>query len=258
MNAAWLENIDKYLHNEMSDEEQLQFELELANDAELASVFNVYRTVETETRNDEKYKSNELALKGSIKKLNEVYFKTQVKQPGKIIQMKKRKLYKMIGAIAASIIVIVCCYFLFFTDKQNGQQLAKNYINSELIQISPKMDGAADNLQKGIDAYNSKDYTTALALFKQVANSQPQNSQAKKYTGLVYLVTNKYDKALETFDELAAMQGLYSNPGMFLKAVTLLKRDNEGDKEKAKQLLQQVVNENAEGSNEASQWLEKM
>jgi hypothetical protein len=60
---------------------------------------------------------------------------------------------------------------------------------------------------------------------------------------------------LQCFNELAAKKELFSNPGMFLKAITLLQRNQPGDREQAEQLLQQVIDEKADGSKEAERWL---
>ena len=53
------------------------------------------------------------------------------------------------------------------------------------------------------------------------------------------------------------LKNKYSNPGMFLKAVTLLMRNEQDDKAQAKLLLEQVVNKNEEGSKTALEWLKK-
>ena len=92
---------------------------------------------------------------------------------------------------------------------------------------------------------------------KSLAKNNPTNSEAKKYAGIVSLRLNNYDKALEYFTMLATDTGLYSNPGKFYKAITLLKRNKDGDKEAAKLLLEEVRDENLEGKNEAEEWLEK-
>ena len=84
-----------------------------------------------------------------------------------------------------------------------------------------------------------------------------QNSDAKKYTGLTYLQQGNYDKAIEQFDALSNMK-LFSNPGDFLKAVSLLERNSPGDKEAAKKLLQKVANNKEEGSEKAQDWLTKL
>jgi hypothetical protein len=94
-------------------------------------------------------------------------------------------------------------------------------------------------------------------LFEWVARNAPDNSDAKKYAGLVFLATGDYDSALARFDELAAMKGLYSNPGLFLEAVTLLQRNRKEDLPRARPLLEQVVREKLEGSEQAEEWLKR-
>ncbi|MEJ7681331.1 MAG: hypothetical protein WKG06_26470 [Segetibacter sp.] len=64
-------------------------------------------------------------------------------------------------------------------------------------------------------------------------------------------------KLLQQFDELAERKDLYINQGLFLKAITLLQRNGQGDKAQAKALLERVARENAAGSKEAKKWLEK-
>jgi tetratricopeptide (TPR) repeat protein len=145
----------------------------------------------------------------------------------------------------------------FFTSSDTPQKFADNYIKNNYSQLSQNMDASTDSLQQGIAAYNKKDYDKALLLFQNVYNTHPDNSDAKKYIGFVHLVRKDYDKALVHFDELAQKKGLFSNPGLFLKALTLLERNKENDKATAKKLLEQVMQENLEGKKEAEDWLKK-
>ena len=84
------------------------------------------------------------------------------------------------------------------------------------------------------------------------------NADAKKYSGLGYLLSETYDKALQQFNELANMKSQHNNPGIFLQAVTLLERNNPGDKEKAKQLLNVVIEQHLEGYEKAGEWVKRM
>lgn len=68
-------------------------------------------------------------------------------------------------------------------------------------------------------------------------------------------MTGQYEMALQQFDELGEMENLYSNPGKFLKAVTLMRRNEGADKQEAKNLLEQVVREDASGRDQAEEWL---
>src|SRR5690606_12359777 len=123
--------------------------------------------------------------------------------------------------------------------------------------LSQTMDATPDSLQLGISAYNNEDYARALQFFQAVLDKQPENSEAIKNIGLVHLVYGDFEEAIQHFDRLAAVENLYSNPGNFLKAVTLMRRNESGDKQEAKQLLEQVVRENAAGSEQAKEWLRK-
>jgi hypothetical protein len=75
MNEKWFEKIDRYLNLEMTHEEQLLFESEIADDEELSSAFRVYRRIEEEMKSKGDYRENEASLKESLKRLNEKYFK---------------------------------------------------------------------------------------------------------------------------------------------------------------------------------------
>lgn len=254
MNDNMFEKIDKYLLNEMSDHERLLFEKELATNDDLSSTFNIYKTIETEMRNTEKYSEEEARLKNSLQKLNEVHFNPVTQQTAKVVRMRS-SFIKVGVAVAASIIVIVSAYFLFLQPGHNTQKMANAYISGHLTELSQTMGTPDDSLQQGIAAFNNKEYNKALQIFQSVLNNHPDNIEAKEYIGQVYLVTKDYDKALQQFDELADMKGLFSNPGLFLKAITHMKRNNKGDKDEAKQLLQQVKEQKAYGSKEAEEWL---
>jgi tetratricopeptide (TPR) repeat protein len=257
MDDSWYERFEEYLQGEMGREEKSLFEAEMASDEELATAFRVYRTIETDMHQKEKYSQNESALQNSLQTLNTRYFKNEPQQGSKIFQLYPNKLYRITAAIAASILVIVVAYFVFFQPNQNTQSLANNYYKAHLQHLSQTMDDANDSLQSGIAAYNNQEYELALRYFKGFYLNHPDNSEAKKNAGLVYLATEEYDKALLEFEELAGMKNLYSNPGLFLQALTLMQRNQEGDPQKAKQLLQQVVNERAEGSKQAAEWLKQ-
>ena len=159
-------------------------------------------------------------------------------------------------AAAACLLITISVYF--FTKKPLPQQLSADYINKNFMQLSQSMNGANDSLQLGMAAYNKKDYNQALPIFENIYKNHPEKTDAKKYAGYVSLITKQYDKALQQFQSLADIEGLYSNPGLFLKAITLLQRNNEDDATQAKEILKQVIQKNLKGKQEAEVWLTKM
>lgn len=261
MNEIWVEKIDKYLSGEMSREEELAFESELAADKELEATYKLQKTLEETMQAAEEHKEKDKEVLHTLKSLNAKYFAAEgsaTPEPvGKVVPLPQRPLLRRALLVAASIIVVSLAYIGFSNREEDTQQMAEDYINSHYMQISPTMGSSEDSLQQGIGAYNNKEYDKALQLFEGVYRSD-SNSFAKKYIGLTYLMTNNYDKALQQFEELSSIKGLRNNPGLFLKAATLLQRNRAGDEEKAKQALQQVVDQQADESQLAEKWLKKI
>ena len=67
----------------------------------------------------------------------------------------------------------------------------------------------------------------------------------------------QYDKAINYFSQLGNYTYFMQTPGKFYHALTLMKRNQPGDNETAKQLLQQVVENDLEGKKDAEEWLKK-
>ncbi|HRO48344.1 tetratricopeptide repeat protein [Agriterribacter sp.] len=246
--------IERYLSGDMPSEEKLGFEASIESNKELFDLLQIYRTIDAEMHNTEKYSSHEAALRSTLQKLNAAYFRSEAP----VIRMNSRKQWYRVAMSAAAVLVLALAgYFLFFQSRADLPQLADRYVKEDLLHLSLTMDGAKDSLQQGMAAYNNKDYPQAIQLFEAVYKAHPDNSDALKYAGIAYLITKAYNRALACFDELAAKKELFSNPGVFLKAVTLLQRNQQGDKEQAEQLLQQVMDEKSDGSKEAARWLKK-
>lgn len=254
INSINIERIESYLTANQSPEEKLRFEADLERDKELYALFNLYRTIDGEMHNTQKYSSRETALKSTLQKLNAAYFKPEAAVIG---MSANKKMIRVAMSAAAVLALVLTAYFAFTYIGVSSTQLANQYVKKELMHLSLTMDGAKDSLQQGIAAYNDKDYAKAIQLFEAIYKNHPENSDALKYMGMAYLVTGEHNKAFQLFTELAAKKELFSNPGLFLKAVTLLQRNQPGDKEQARQLLQQVIDEKAEGSKEAERWLKK-
>ncbi|HWB92633.1 MAG TPA: hypothetical protein VG605_12305, partial [Puia sp.] len=141
------------------------------------------------------------------------------------------------GSVAAAAAVLVVLSVYLLVRPAGPQNLAADYIRTHYDHLSQTLDGSRDSLQQGITAYNKRSFSHALAIFAALAKDHPDNPEALRYSGLVYLRMRDYDQALHQFEALAKIPSLYSNPGTFLKAVTLLTRNSPGDRESARQLL---------------------
>jgi hypothetical protein len=171
-------------------------------------------------------------------------------------QKKIRRInLRPIAYLAAASVLLFIGWFLFFREP-NPQKLAVQYAAANLNTLGLNM-GSSDNLQAGISAYNAKQYTLAERLFQSASEQQKTDSKAIEYLGLTHLAIKQYDQALKDFDHLAAMP-LYSNPGLFYKALTLMERSEGTDMENAKTILQEVATKNLYGNKDARIWIKKL
>lgn len=167
-----------------------------------------------------------------------------------------RRIYPYIAAAAACLILFFG-WRLFFSAPPM-QNLADNYIRNNLSTLGVAMGGQQESLRQGVAAYNNGNYAEAERIFKSVSGAEPGNPEPVQYLGQVYLLTGKYNEAIVQFDELSKNTALYSNPGPFYKAIAFMKRAQKGDREQARQLLQQVATNRLAGYREAEAWLKKI
>ena len=137
------------------------------------------------------------------------------------------------------------------------KQLADRYIAEQLQSLSIQM-GKQDSMQVAINLYNEGKLTDALRSFESIIQSDTSNIEAKEHAGVIMLRLQYYDKALDYFRQVETHSDLLINPALFYQALTLMKRNRPGDAEKAKQLLQLVVQNDLYGKEYAEKWLKKM
>ncbi len=172
----WFEKIEQYLNGHMSQEERLHFESEVAINNELYALLIVYKEIETEMRHSEKYSADEAALKGTLEKLNAVYFNNggvnnktvpgekpavavnnhiafnegPAIQPSHIAHAGIKKINRWIPAVAAAVLGIVSLGVLwFFNHQQSNRLVAVNNKNAGTSHQNAA-DTSSPNLNAGI------------------------------------------------------------------------------------------------------------
>lgn len=255
--------IENYLGGDMSPGEKKNFEDRLNTDPELRALYELYTSIDAKMRDSEKNLQNEEALKTTLTNLNQSYFKAAVAPHPEPVVLKMETpqnnhhwLRKLLSAAAVVAIIVAAIYWMKGGKNDSPQQLADNYVSTALVTLSQTMSSTTDSLQQGIAAYNDKNYSQALGFFQEIYKNHPENNEALKNAGITLLVTKQYDQAIGAFDDLAA-KDLQSNAGLFFKAVTLMQRNAGTDKEDAKKILQQVVDEKQDKSEIAVGWLQK-
>jgi len=243
---GYFEYIDAYFNQTLSHQEVERFEQKLTEDKAFAEDVAFYlsaKQVVIEQREKEKKDWFKQLLPGQ-----DSIIETQ-----KNARLKTLWIYRSLAA-AAIFVVLAVSWYLFYSKPMRVQEQAQLYIQQNLTTLPVTMGTNLDSVQQGLKLYNEGQLEASKKMFELTVQNDTSNYSAKKYLGIVYLRLANYDKALLYFRFLENYS-LYSNPAIFYQALTLMKRNQSGDKEKAKQLLQQVVEGNLEGKTVAQRWL---
>jgi hypothetical protein len=242
MNTS-LNYIDDYFTGALNEVEKRDFEKRCASDPDFAKEVAEYISIRDGLKAHLQEKKKE--------EFAELYEQLSAapSKSSKIITLKR------IGYLAAASVLLLIGWLTFF-QRTNPQTIANNYIAANLHTLGLNM-GVSDSLQTGISAYNSKSYAIAERFFKPLVNKREAAPDAIEDLGLTYLATKQYDLALKSFEKLSAIP-LHINRGPFYEAITLMARSEGSDTRQAKKILQEIINKNLYGNEEARNWIKQL
>jgi tetratricopeptide (TPR) repeat protein len=232
-----LDYIDSYFNGLLSPEENQKFDQRIKDDPDFAREAAFYY--------------NALKAAGAAQAEQKKQFRQWYEageSPAR--QAPVRRLRPWLLAAAALLLLAFGWYLLART--ASPQQLADQYIKDHLSNLPVSMGSGENALQAGLRDYNNGQYRQALDGFEQALKTDSANAELLKAAGIVSLRLPDYDKALGYFLRLEENPRLFSNPGKFFHALTLIKRNRPGDSGLARDLLKQVVAENLEESQNAA------
>lgn len=244
-----LEYIDLYFTNQLSAQEKVAFEKRCESDPAFANEVAFYISARSELKN--------VLIEQKKSEFQELYAGLSARKPSTGII---KRLYPLIAAAAACLILFIG-WQVFFNNRPADApaRIAADYIEKNIRTSGVTMGGSnKDSLETGVAEFNKKNYERAGKIFLSLSSPENRNAEAIKYLGFVYLVNKDYDKAISQFDTLAQQTDLYANPGLFYKALVLMKRSGKGDISGAKLILKEVIEKNLPGNKEAKEWLDKM
>jgi tetratricopeptide (TPR) repeat protein len=254
------EYIESYFTKELVPQQAREFEKKIESDPAFAeevafylSALKISREVSQSEKKDQFrkfYQDNETRDQGLIRNIPVT--------PGFRNAPGKTPVRKLVYYIATAAIVTGIIFGTYtFTNTVSHQQFASQYEKENLQSLDVTMSSKTDSMQTAIKLYNDGKTAEALSQFEKMIQSDTSNFTAKENAGLAELRLKEYDKALRWFKELETYSGNHSNPAHFDQALTLMKRNQSGDNEKAKQLLELVVQNDEQEKETAQKWLSK-
>jgi len=241
-----MQYIDDFFEGRMSGDEISRFEEKINSDPSFAADVAFYLS--------SKQVAREMAAEEKKKRFKELYTSTnghdvEVKT-GKVRQIR----YAMYSALAAAVITAIL--WIAIRSNNSPTDYANRYIKDHHSMISVTM-GKEGEIQKAADLYNKGQYTAALTAFENIIGKDSTLFYPLEYAGLAALRIPDYEKALRYFSRLEKFHA-YSNPAVILQAITLMKRNQPGDKQEAKALLKKVADQNLDGKEDAENLLKKI
>lgn len=243
--------IEDYFTSNPGPDQIRSFEKRIESDPAFAEEVAFYLSVHTVAR--------EVYVSEKKLQFRALYQKNQNTTPVLNIKTSRTPVRKLVYYIAAAAVVAGIVFGVYTINRPVSPSiLASEYENNRLLTLSVTMSGHSDSIQTGLTLYNEKKLNEALLHFEKILQSDSSDLTSKKYAGLASLRLKEYDKALDYFKQLETHTELYSNPAIFYQALTLMDRNQSGDAAKAKQLLQQIVQNDLDEKETAQEWLRKM
>jgi predicted Zn-dependent protease len=202
---------ENYLSNELSAEEKINFEKQLAEDSEFASAFEIFKELNMHLENKFGNEQELKAFKKNLKSISKDHFKT--KKP-KVVAFKPWQY-----AIAASVAILVGL-FVF----QNINPSFEDYNNPEMATFIERGD-VNENLKLAQDAFNAKNYKTAIPYFEAILNST-KTPEIQYFYAVSLLEDNQFQKAETNLSELKSGNSIYKNKATWYLALSKLKQED--------------------------------
>ena len=235
--------IDKYFKKELTREEITEFEKKIVEDPIFAEDVAFYCST-MQVVNDQLAEEKK-------KQFRKIYDEVKLHSSPKPAVIKRLWIYVAAAAVVAGLII----GWYLFSRPPSIEDLADRYVKQHVVKAEGvKMTSVQDSVDAAVGLYNENKLPQALSLFETIIRSDSTADFPIKMAGIVSLRLRDYDKAIDYFTRLERLT-LYSNPGKFYHAIALIKRNRNGDKEIAKQLLKQVVDQDLEGKETAQKWL---
>jgi len=260
-----LEYIDSYFQGELNAAEASEFEQSIANDADfagevafyLSSVAVVKGAMATEKKKhfQQLYNESKIGVAGSLPTAQNEEESIAPASEGWFKRTSTPSIRNIWKYTAAAVVVGIVSFAIYFaTSTPSPNQMATEYITTELTDLGSLM-GTADSMEVGKQYNNDGRFHDALLTFESILSREASNVKAMELAGIAALQLKNYDKALQYFEKLADQEGLRINSGKFYTALTLMKRNQPGDNQRAKETLQMVVRNNLAHSEIAAAWL---
>lgn len=240
----YIEEIERFLADEMSVREQYEFEEELRKNPELRKEYVLRKDI-----NDAIKEKEVINLRGRVTDII-ASESSQSKKTNRLF------LYSSVAAVFVLLIVVGNIFFNPF-QKTGKKELLQTY-----YQVYPSINNQRSStdrsdlnkeLNKALNLYDESRYRAASKYFSLVLERSPSNALSQFYLAICYIENEKYSAAEEYLHDLILKQGhLFWEQSHWYLAMVYLKQDRKVNLE---DMLERIIQENMTYKDDAKKLL---
>lgn len=227
------ENIEKYLNNELTNQELEDFNLQIKNDTNFKEEVELYIEINKSLNNKYSNLKAENDLKNTLSQISEKHFvKNSSTSENKTIPMKSY--FLKISSIAA---ILVIGFFLLKPQTSLYNQFAEH----SALEIQVKGSNEED-LLKASKFFNHKKFESAIPLFESYLRQHPEDSEIQISLGISLLEENNIEDAQLVFEHVYNQNNIFKNKALWYLALSSLKNK---DTKQVKDYLNKISKESS-------------
>lgn len=239
--------LEKYLMNELSIREQVEFEENLRNDPELRQEYKLRKEINEAIQEDDV-----MELRDSL---------NQVMRKQSVFSNNSGKTY-LISSIAAAIVLllVISSRVFFSTDIANSTVLYDKYYETypAIMSFRSSNENAEEknDLYNAFAGYEAKDYNQASYYFEKIVRQDSTNYLSRFYMGICKIESDNLKEAEEYLSELTVKNNhIFREQAHWYLAMVYIKKDKQS---KAREILHKIVQQNMVKKEEAKEILKSL
>lgn len=191
MDEMNFDRIEDFLDDDLNQEQLKEFEQDLLDDLDLQMDLDLYKDVDKAIM-----ETDIMDLRSKLE---------AIETPPTPSRKRKLKFLTKWNIAAASLALIIglgsLMYILNDKPSYSKDRIFSNYYKPYNVIVNTRsVDAAVDGLLiSAVSSYESKDYRTALTLFKQILDKDSTNITSNFYSGISNIEINEYSKANKNF-----------------------------------------------------------
>lgn len=211
-------DIARYAEGDMTAEEQLAFEQELAANVSLQEQLALYHEVHSLLKQHFHKDEQQVQLEETLQQMRGEFFRG-ASNPAKVVSINRYLRYAV--GVAALFLVTLFVWQPWKTD------LFEEYAATRMINPTERGENADSLLQHAAVAFNKKDYPAASTLLEKVVKLHPEDAFSSFYYGVALLHTGQTMPSRMILGAIYDGESVFKYEAAFYIALTYLKDEDK-------------------------------